>query len=187
MSQNDADSNETRWIFKVIWAWQDEKEEQWLENMALQGWHLESVAPFFYKFRKSKPCRAIYRLDYKVSMDKDYAQYRALFEDSDWKLVCTMSNWHYYRIEPENGKVPEIYNGNRARAQKYRRLLAGLLPVIVIFVVVLNPVFSSENEGGTGTFFTVVHIFFAAILLFLLFGAIRILLKIRKLESESKE
>ncbi len=28
--------------FKWFWAWNDEKEEQWLTAMAQQGWHLQS-------------------------------------------------------------------------------------------------------------------------------------------------
>lgn len=180
----------TKTVFKVIWAWEDEKEEKWLEQMARLGWHLKSVAPFFYEFHKGIPRQVTYRLDYKGTWDKDYPEYRAIFEESNWELVTTMSNWHYFRIETKNVMIPEIYNSNRAKSQKYRRLLAGLLPVLVIFVAVLNPalVRSSEQiEGCEGNLYTIGHIFFLVIMLFLIYAVIRVILKIRKLESESRE
>ena len=76
----------------------------------------------------------VYRLDYKLTLDKDYQEYRQIFTDAGWELVCVMSNWHYYRILPENDKVPEIYNDNRSKAAKYQRLLVLfliLLPTII--------------------------------------------------------
>ncbi len=187
---NKYNGKETRWLFKVIWAWEDEKEERWLEQMAQKGWHLKSVAPFFYAFCKGTPRQVVYRLDYKNTLDKDYLEYKAIFEDSNWELVTTMSNWHYYRIESNNEKTPEIYNSNRTKAQKYRRLLTGLLPVMVIFIAVLNHVLfgsSDRSEGWLDSLYTIAHGFFFLIMLFLVYGVIRVIVKIRKLESESKE
>ena len=78
----------------------------------------------------------VYRLDYKLTLDKDYQEYRQIFADAGWELVCVMSNWHYYRILPENDKVPEIYSDNRSKAAKYQRLLVLfliLLPMMILY------------------------------------------------------
>jgi len=185
-----SEDRETKTFFKVFWAWEDEKEEQWLEEQALQGYHLLSVAPFFYEFEKGPSQQVKYRLDYKVTVDKDYQEYQSLFQDSNWELVTRMSNWHYYRVDLENKEVPELYSSNRTKAQKYRRLLAGLFPSIVILFVVINPTLyrsSSESSGVFGTIYQIAHIFFILILFFLIYGVIRILTIIRKLESETRE
>ena len=112
---------ETKTIFKAIFAWEDEKEEKWLEKMAVEGWKLVSVAPYIYKFQRSVPERVIFRLDFKNTLDKDYQEYLTLFKDAGWNLFATYANWHYFKISPENGEVPEIYNSGKAKAQKYRR------------------------------------------------------------------
>ncbi len=130
--------NETKTVFKVIFAWQDEKEEKWLEEMAASGWHLLSVAPFVYTFQRGTPEVVTYRLDYKLTTNKDYPEYVSIFRDSGWELVASMANWHYYRIKPENSNTPEIYNSSRAKAQKYRRLLAVLLPFLPIYLVIIK-------------------------------------------------
>lgn len=181
---------DTKQVFKVIFAWEDEKEEKWLEQMATEGWHLQGVAPFLYSFVQGAPEKLIYRLDYKMTLDKDYAEYQAIFKDSGWELVTVMGNWHYYRINPSNGRIPEIYNTNRAKAQKYRRLLLGLIPFLPIYLVVFNPAFSLLNHR-TGEeislFFEIVQLLMFFLILFFIYAIVRIILKIRKLESQSKE
>ena len=97
----------TKTVFKVIFAWQDEKEEKWLEEMAASGWHLLSVAPFVYTFQRGTPEVVTYRLDYKLTTNKDYPEYVSIFRDSGWELVASMANWHYYRIKSENSNTPE--------------------------------------------------------------------------------
>ncbi len=179
-----------KWFLKVIWAWQDEKEEQWLEQQSLRGWHLVQVVPFFYRFCKGSPVRVVYRLDYKMTLDKDHGDYLEIFKDSGWELVTTMSNWHYYRTEPKNDRVPEIYSTNRTRVQKYRRLLMALLPSLIILGVVLNPAsrLSLKPESGVlGTIYFIANILMLLIMVFLAYGTIRILIKIRQLESGPRE
>jgi hypothetical protein len=181
---------QTKSVFKVIWAWQDEKEEQWLEQQALQGWHLIEVAPFFYRFQRGMPRRVIYRLDYKGTLDKDYQEYLTIFQDSGWELVTRLSNWHYYRLEPENDRVPELYSSNRTKAEKYRRLLIGLLIPMALLAWTLNPIYSSHFEDHNGV---LQAIYFASVVLrfvimaFLLYGLIRIIRRIHKLESDPRE
>ena len=41
---------------KWFWAWQDEKEETWLSEMAHQGLHLDDVPfPGRYQFKSGEP------------------------------------------------------------------------------------------------------------------------------------
>ena len=37
---------ETKTVHRVIFAWEDEKEERWLEEMSMQGWHLTGTIPY---------------------------------------------------------------------------------------------------------------------------------------------
>jgi len=180
---------ETKTVFKVIFAWQDEKEEKWLEEMAASGWHLLSVAPFVYTFQRGTPEVVTYRLDYKLTTNKDYPEYVSIFRDSGWELVASMANWHYYRIKSENSNTPEIYNSSRAKAQKYRRLLAVLLPFLPIYLVILNPgrLANHEELGKYSLFFDVTQLILFIFIIFLCYAVIRIGLKIRKLESHPGE
>jgi len=177
-------------FFKVIWAWEDDKEEHWLEQKALQGWHLVEVAPFFYKFKRESPRRVIYRLDYKGTLDKDYQEYLSIFQDSGWELVTRMSNWHYYRFEPDNNSVPELYSSNRTQAEKYRRLVIGLVIPLAVLGITFNSTTARLINPGDGMLQALYFAGFIARLLimaFLMYGLIRLILKIRRLQSEPKE
>lgn len=187
---NNRITPEIKTIVKAIFAWEDEKEEKWLEQLAADGWKLISVAPYVYKFQRSEPEKVFFRLDYKNTLDKDYQEYLTLFKDSGWELFATYANWQYFKIKPENNEVPEIYNSGKAKAQKYRRLLLGIVAFMPIYIVLLNPVFRySESESirsGFG-FIDVIRIITTLFVLFMAYAFLRILAKIKKLESESKE
>jgi hypothetical protein len=125
-------------VFKVIWAWQDDKEEEWLSGMSRQGWHLYDTSPCVYYFQRGEPLNVTYRLDYKLSVQKDYKDYLSLFKDAGWELVAVMANWHYYRIQPGNDTQPELYNDNRSKVEKYKRLLWTILPVFLLNIYLPN-------------------------------------------------
>jgi hypothetical protein len=183
-------NQETKSVFKIIFAWQDEKEEAWLSEMAAQGWHLLSVAPFVYTFSAGKPANVVYRLDYKLTIDKDYAEYEQIFRDSGWEQVCRMSNWHYYRIRPENDLVPEIYDSNSAKAQKYRRLMLGLIIFLPIFVILFNPALSRsvlDAEGSLAIIYGVALVIRLVLMLLFIFAILKLMGKIKKLESGPRE
>ena len=42
---------ETKTIFKIFFAWQENKEEKWLREMSKEGWHLYRVGFFNYGFK----------------------------------------------------------------------------------------------------------------------------------------
>lgn len=176
-------------VIKAIFAWEDEKEEKWLEQMAAEGWKLVSVAPYVYHFERSQPEKVVFRLDYKHMIDKDYQEYLTLFKDAGWELFATFSNWHYFKINPENQETPEIYNSGKAKAQKYRRLITGLVPLFPIYLVVLNPALrvSETSSEFANVLLTVARIFFTFFILFVGFFMLKIWSKIKQLESDSKE
>jgi hypothetical protein len=180
-------NKDTKTVIKAIFAWEDEKEELWLQKMAAEGWRLEFVAPYIYKFRRSAPEDVVYRLDYKLTLDKDYEEYLNLFRDSGWELFATYANWHYFRTNPQNHEIPEIYNSCRAKAQKYRRLLFVLLPLSLAGIFPVISIFESPDRLFSNGFISIIKILAGIVYLLMYFSVIRVWVKIRKLESQSKE
>ena len=177
---------ETKTVHRVIFAWEDDKEERWLEEMAISGWHLTGAVPFTWYFQKGEPARMVYRLDYKLTLDKDYQEYRQIFADAGWELVCVMSNWHYYRILPENDKVPEIYNDNHSRAVKYQRLLVMLLPILVLIGFIPPSIFS-DSPPYSGLAWDVVTILGLLVKIFFIYAIIHISARVIRLRKAQQE
>jgi hypothetical protein len=106
-------------IFKIFGAWNDTKEERWLEQMAQEGWHLVS-GPMVYSFEKGAPAQVRYRLDYR-NESGDLDEYLKLCRDSGWERVFSFAGSQYFRTASPT--APEIYTDAASRVAKYRRLM----------------------------------------------------------------
>jgi hypothetical protein len=122
--------------FKWFWAWQDEKEEAWLSEMAEKGFHLEKVClPGQYTFKVGEPEKYAYRLDYQPLRRADRESYLQLFKDAGWEHVGDMSNWVYFRKKASAGETPEIFSDTDSKITKYQRIILYLvifLPILII-------------------------------------------------------
>ncbi len=106
--------NHTTNKFRWFWAWDDEREEAWLSQMAAQGFHLVSPNPFgYYTFCQGEPRQVAYRLDYATSK-YNTAEYYQLFQDAGWEHVGQMGGWQYWRKPiPSGQEAPEIFTDKR--------------------------------------------------------------------------
>ncbi len=127
--------------FHWFWAWDDEKEEKWLTEMAKNGWHLKKVEfPGSYKFEQGTPRNIYYRLDFFTDHKKkqDYLQ---IFNDAGWEHVQQYGSWQYFRKEALQGEEPEIFTDNESKVKKYGCLIALMvifLPILMISTNRLN-------------------------------------------------
>jgi hypothetical protein len=185
MINNNAASTKT--AIKIFLPWQDEDEEKWLEKMSTEGWQLVSAIPFFYTFQKVSPKLIVVRLDYKSSWDKDYQEYLTVFRDAGWSLQTTLGNWHYFSINPQNGVVPEIYNSNRAKAQKYRRVLLGLSPILLCIVGPLASVLNFSNQSSTSDMGIGLKLIFLSTVLLFIYSFLRVSVKLILLKTNNRE
>lgn len=177
----------TRTSFKVFLPWQDENEEKWLEELAMDGWMLESVVPFAYRFRMRTEKPTVIRLDYKNSWDKDYQMYLATFCDAGWTLQTTLGNWHYFSINPQHEVVPEIYNSNHAKAHKYRRVLLGLSPLLLLVVGQLPRALFFSGQTTESGFDLSLRVFYLLTSFLFLYSFLRVCIKLIQLKTNNKE
>ena len=158
--------------FKWFWAWQDEAEEAWLEEMSQQGWHLSSVGiPTVYDFESGEPADIVYRLDYRSHFKMEKEDYLQLFRDAGWEYVGEMSGWHYFRKGAQPGEELEIYTDAESKISKYQRLLAFLAILMLPLTMALI------TMRGRSPFFIIIPIFTLYV-----YALIRILIRINQLK-----
>jgi len=118
--------------FRIFMAWQDEKEEDWLNEMSAKGFLLHKVVfPGFYHFETGEPASYTYRLDFKTYPQKDMDQYLQLFADAGWEHVGQFFNgWQYFRKAVIPGEEAEIYSDAESKIAKYHRLMLFLTPFV---------------------------------------------------------
>jgi hypothetical protein len=129
-----------RWF----WAWQDHKEEAWLESMAREGWHLKEVALLNYTFERGEPREVVYRLDFRPS--KEMAEYVEFVRGAGWEYIGQMSSWLYFRAPAEESKTTELYTDAEGKIAKYQRVIG----ILVITSPVYWVVFASQLDRFSG-------------------------------------
>lgn len=163
--------------FKWFWAWNDDKEEAWLRQMSLEGWHLRSLGlPGFYTFEAGSPINYVYRLDFQTTSKKETAAYLQLFADAGWTYLGSMSSWQYFRKEAPAGQAPEIFTDNDSKILKYRRLLRFLLTLLPMVMISMINLSDAKRQ-----FYQVFSLVAAPLLLLYAYAILRLILRIRQL------
>jgi len=166
---------------KWFWAWQDEKEEAWLTDMAHQGLHLHNVPfPGIYLFKSGEPADYVYRLDYQSLKTKDKDSYLQLFADAGWEQVGEMGGWMYFRYRVTNGENPEIFSDLDSKIGKYQRVMLYLVIFLPIMLLLMN---NTSSVDGYGLFSMILKALTALLMLLYAFGMIQLFIRINKLKK----
>ncbi len=125
---------ERKTIRKWYWVWDFDKEERWLNQMAMQGWALAEVGFCRYVFEKCEPGEYIIRLQMK-RQDQDYLDF---LEEIGAEFVGRVVQWIYVRRRAEEGSF-ELFSDTSSRLEHLnwiaRILLAGGVMNLLIGVV----------------------------------------------------
>ena len=176
-------TNELVTKLKWFWAWQDEKEEAWLAEMARQGLHLNTVPfPGSYQFKSGEPADYVYRLDYQSLKTKDKESYLQLFKDAGWEQVGEMGGWMYFRYEAAKGAAPEIYSDRESKIGKYQRVLSYLAIFLPLMVVMMPNIAGTEKYGP---FFVILEALAFLIMVLFTIGIIQLFRRINQLKRNT--
>ncbi|RSK28830.1 DUF2812 domain-containing protein [Bacillus sp. HMF5848] len=137
--------------FKIFWAWQDDQEEIWLQQMAQQGWGLRDYNVGFYTFEKIEPTNYVYKLDFKQTRNNDMEEYLSIFSDAGWEHVAQFGGWHYFRTKAEGATTPEIYSDRATKAQRYKfiaNIVMALLAILLVFFITHIVPMASRGDGS---------------------------------------
>ena len=171
-------------ITKLFFAWQDEKEQTWLEQMAAHGWILDEIGFIRYTFRKEEPQHMRYRLDYQELKQNDLQEYLVLFADAGWEYKGRLTNWFYFASKGTDTR--EIYTDTHSKIEKYKRILRTLfitsLPSIY-YVVFYSRLFEQSNSCSYCGILEVLRFVIFFLWLVMMFNIVRLCVKIRKLDK----
>ncbi|WML38122.1 DUF2812 domain-containing protein [Neobacillus sp. OS1-2] len=100
-----------------------EKEEKWINEMALQGWHLNKFSLGRFTFTKGEPGACIYRNEFLSGMStnekKDYLDF---LKDSGITVINEFGGWVYMKKAATEGPF-EIYTDSKSKIAYYQRML----------------------------------------------------------------
>ncbi len=111
----------------VIWkfwkAWDFDKEEQWLNQMAAQGLALTGVSFCRYEFEETTPGAYTYRMELlKESIrHPESQQYIRFVEETGAKHMGTFSNWVYFAMPAGDGPFA-LHSDSESKIQHLKRI-----------------------------------------------------------------
>jgi len=177
-------------VRKWFWAWEDDKEEQFLEKMAADGYKLNTVQLGKYTFVEDKPAKIKYQLDFKGLGRMKEDEYLQIFEDAGWECIDTLGSWYYFRKEYTDDEPDiSIFSDNKSRLEKYWRIIAFLM--ISGFPLYYNVLILFPNLDSMEFEFPGFYFFFRIIAVILLvihsLAVIRIIFRILKDRNKIRE
>ena len=129
---------ERKTVHKWLWVWDFEKEERWLNEMAMDGWALCKVGFCTYVFERTQPGEYIIRLE----LHQHDERYIEFMHDTGAEVAGRIFAWIYFRRKSELGAF-DIFSDIDSKIvhlNKIGRMLAliGGANLIIGFVNSLN-------------------------------------------------
>ena len=129
-----------RTFWKWYWVWEFEKEEDWLNEMALNGWALDSVGFCTYHFMRCEPGEYAVRLEMHP-WDQTYVEF---MEETGAEYVGRMLAWIYFRKKTADGAF-DMFSDIDSRIRHLDRigkvlLAVGMMNLVIGILNSFNPV-----------------------------------------------
>ena len=117
-------------IRKWFWAWEFDKEEQWLNDMAAKGKALVSARYATYEFEDSTPGEYAVRLEMleHAPDSPEGQQYIEFVESTGAEYVGKVLKWVYFRKKTADGEF-ELHGDNATRIKHLQGIIRLLLPL----------------------------------------------------------
>ena len=138
-------------IKKFFWAWEYEKEEHWLNEMAAKGLALVDYTFCRYSFEECEPGEYSFKiqlLEHRPSHPES-EQYIRFMEETGAEQVASYLNWVYFRKKTSEGPF-EIFSDIESKLKHQiliKKLLLpfGILNLCVGFCNIINCWFNARE------------------------------------------
>ena len=120
-------------IRKLFWAWDFDKEEKWLNEMASKGLALCAVGFCRYEFEQCKPGEYAVCLQMLENKPQhaESEKYIEFVEETGAEHVGSYLTWVYFRKKTEDGPF-ELHGDYQTRIRHLRSIMALLVPLLII-------------------------------------------------------
>ena len=130
-----------RIVHKLIFVWDFDKEERWLNEMAAKGLCLVGVGFCRYEFEECEPgeYNICMQLLEKSVKDPESQKYIEFLEATGAEHIGTFTRWVYFRKKAELGSF-ELFSDNASRVKYLKRIVSfiGVISAMNLLIGVQN-------------------------------------------------
>ncbi len=165
---------ERKTVYKWFWVWEFEKEERWLNEMALNGWVLESVGFCRYTFVACTPGEYTVRLE----MHEPDENYLEFMRETGAEYIGRCFQWIYFRKPTSEGSF-DLFSDIDSRVAHLNRIdkMLFLIGMANLLIGIVNGTIGSSGNSAVG----VLNLLVATVLMY---GLGRIRGKREEMEKE---
>ncbi len=145
-------------IRKWFWVWDFEKEEDWLNEMALNGWALDGIGYCTYHFVRCEPGEYNIRLEMHP-YDEEYVSF---MEETGAEYIGRMMMWIYFRKKTVDGAF-DLFSDIDSRISHLNKICR-----ILTIVGGANLLIGIANSIGWGSRLGWVNLLVATLLMYAL-------------------
>lgn len=173
-----------RTIRKWFWAWDFEKEEKWLNEMATKGLVLVAVGFCKYTFEECIPGEYNIRFELlnNAPINVESERYIEFVEETGAEYLGSVMRWAYFRRKTDNGKF-NLYSDNASRIKYLNRLLTliGCISLSNISIGLSNISIHFGRENYSNLICGIISL---SLGLFIGYGFLKVYLKKRELKKQ---
>ena len=173
------DTETRKTVRKWFWVWDFEREEVWLNAMAMQGWALVKVGFCSFTFERCEPGEYVVRCEFREVLNKQNADYVAFIEELGVEYVGRAATMIYFRKKAEEGGF-ELFSDNASK-RKHLNRMAACVGAIMAMNLVIGIVNSTMIPGAAP--FGWINVALASVLAY---GLGKIRANSERLEADSK-
>ena len=172
-------------VCKLLFVWDWDDEECWLNEMSAQGWHFVKYRfPCFYTFEQGEPGAYQYRLEalrHRIG-SRESQDYISFLKDMDIKLVDSYLFWAYFR-KANDGQPFELFSDVESRMKHMRHF--ALIPLACLILLCSNLMIGASTLlRYAGAFGIVLVLLEIALSSLMIYGLTRIVSKYKALEKQ---
>jgi len=110
-------------VYKLLWAWQYDKEEKWLNEMSSEGMSLVSVGLCKYIFEDSTPGEYTYKIELlnNLPSNTESMSYIRFIEEAGVEHIGSIFRWVYLKKKTEDGPF-DLYSDIGSKIKYLKRL-----------------------------------------------------------------
>lgn len=171
-----------RVMHRLFWAWDFDREEEWLNTWAARGWALVDVCGFRYVFEESAPGEYVYRLEL-LEYTANHAESRCYLDflrDMDIECIGSYGRWVYLRRRSD-GAPFDLFSDVDSKIAHLRRINVLVLAVLVICLAGGANLLHMRDYPLDALPFVVL---WAAVSILVACGFVRVARKLRRLKRE---
>ena len=172
-------------IHKLFWAWEFDKEEKWLNEMASKGLCLVSAGFCKYELEDCEPGEYRICLQFldKMPRHPESKKYIEFLEATGAEHIGSFIHWAFFRKRAVDGEF-ELFSDNASR-MKYLSGVISFVALVTIanLIIGINNVFLAMSLSSPMNYLGFINL---AIGIFGSYGSIKLLKKRKTMKQESQ-